>query len=122
MGLPMVFDDNCDLDFWILRSKATIDCSTACYKWQQIVNNSGVYSYMTVRACYDQMFGTMPSLTDDTSCTTNSKNLDCLPEATLIENSCLCRSGDYCNNSILINFNLKLLFFVTITFLFVFIL
>uniref|UniRef100_A0AC34QWP5 Uncharacterized protein n=1 Tax=Panagrolaimus sp. JU765 TaxID=591449 RepID=A0AC34QWP5_9BILA len=113
VGIPKVFDNNCDLDFWILRSKAGVDCSTACYKWQQIVNNSGVYSYMTVRACYDSLFGTSPSPIDEASCKSNAKNLDCLPEANLIESSCLCRGSDFCNNSLQIfNFyNFLLLIF-----------
>uniref|UniRef100_A0A7E4W7B5 Protein quiver n=1 Tax=Panagrellus redivivus TaxID=6233 RepID=A0A7E4W7B5_PANRE len=99
VNLPQVFDNNCDSDIWILRAKASVDCPGACYKWQQRLNNSGVYSYMTVRACYEHMFGTPAPSNNVNECTNTENPLDCLPEATILDSSCLCKGSDFCNSA-----------------------
>ncbi|KHJ84733.1 hypothetical protein OESDEN_15550, partial [Oesophagostomum dentatum] len=40
----------------LLQQRSTVTCETKCFKWQQILNNSGTYSTMTFRDCYDRMF------------------------------------------------------------------
>ncbi|VDK57102.1 unnamed protein product [Anisakis simplex] len=60
---PKVYDNFCDLDVWILKRKGTVECDGACFKWQQIIDNSGSYSYMTMRSCYNEMFDMKDPLT-----------------------------------------------------------
>ncbi|GMS86797.1 hypothetical protein PENTCL1PPCAC_8972 [Pristionchus entomophagus] len=99
---PKVFDDNCNGDVWILKARASEDCPGLCYKWSQQVNNSGSLSPMTVRGCYQNLYDTRNPTTQrepqHTFCTFSEKNLDCLPDATLIENQCWC-DGELCNSS-----------------------
>jgi len=45
----------CDLDSWLIRDKSSVDCNGPCFKWQQILNNSGVLSYSTIRDCYERV-------------------------------------------------------------------
>ncbi|KAK6041609.1 hypothetical protein COOONC_20886, partial [Cooperia oncophora] len=41
------------------QQRSTDVCETKCFKWQQILNNSGSFSKMTFRGCYDKMFDLM---------------------------------------------------------------
>uniref|UniRef100_A0A914XVR5 Uncharacterized protein n=1 Tax=Panagrolaimus superbus TaxID=310955 RepID=A0A914XVR5_9BILA len=95
ISLPKIFDNNCDLDTWILRTKSEVDCPGSCYKWQQTLNNSGVYSYMTVRSCYEHMFGSSPSTQHETECSEKSNSLACLPESSIFEHECFCKNADH---------------------------
>ncbi|VDN54452.1 unnamed protein product [Dracunculus medinensis] len=53
---PKVFDDFCNLDAWIIKERSKVECDGPCFKWQEIVNNSGSLSFMTLRSCYSSMF------------------------------------------------------------------
>ncbi|KAK5982165.1 hypothetical protein GCK32_009880, partial [Trichostrongylus colubriformis] len=80
--------------------RATVICETKCFKWQQTLNNSGSYSKMTFRGCYDKMFDLMNPTTqaipDHNFCTMGEAQLKCLSDASVIEHSCWC-NGDFCN-------------------------
>uniref|UniRef100_A0A0M3HS08 Protein quiver n=1 Tax=Ascaris lumbricoides TaxID=6252 RepID=A0A0M3HS08_ASCLU len=102
---PKMFDNFCDLDVWIIKQRSSIDCDGACFKWQQIVNNSGSFSYMTLRSCYSSMFDLDDSATTaeprESYCSSTSMALECLAEANVLEHSCWCQ-GDYCNGALMI--------------------
>ncbi|CAD5205790.1 unnamed protein product [Bursaphelenchus okinawaensis] len=98
---PKIYDNMCDLDLWLLREKGTVDCKGPCVKWQQVLNNSGVLSYATIRGCFYDMFkpenfemreGQM------SHCRYSTKNLECLDYTQVKEDYCECL-GDYCNSS-----------------------
>ncbi|VDM46187.1 unnamed protein product [Toxocara canis] len=97
-----MFDNFCDLDVWIIKERSSVDCEGACFKWQQIVNNSGSFSYMTLRACYASMFDSNDPATapesEESYCSSRSTSLDCLTDANVIEDFCWCQ-GDYCNGA-----------------------
>ncbi|EPB74787.1 hypothetical protein ANCCEY_06152, partial [Ancylostoma ceylanicum] len=84
--------------------RSTVACESKCFKWQQLLNNSGSFSMMTIRGCYDRMFDMMnPStapIPDHNFCTVGEVQLSCLSDASVIEHSCWCE-GDYCNAYIL---------------------
>jgi len=105
MQEPTLYDSMCDLDTWMIKEKSAEECDGPCFKWQQILNNSGVYSYSTIRGCYSRMFGNnrppgsaAHRLEDPfhSDCTTKEKVLECIDQSTLIEHLCICR-GDFCN-------------------------
>ncbi|EYC23782.1 hypothetical protein Y032_0015g2828 [Ancylostoma ceylanicum] len=97
---PLTFDNNCNEDPWIIKQRSTVACESKCFKWQQLLNNSGSFSMMTIRGCYDRMFDMMnPStapIPDHNFCTVGEVQLSCLSDASVIEHSCWCE-GDYCN-------------------------
>jgi len=104
---PKLFDSMCDLDTWMIREKSAEECDGVCFKWQQILNNSGVHSYATIRGCYPRMFGqdstrsytSMYAMTTEpfhSDCTTREKVLECIDQSTIVEHTCYCQ-GDYCN-------------------------
>ncbi|VDD91800.1 unnamed protein product [Enterobius vermicularis] len=99
---PRIFDDFCNMDAWIIKERSTVVCNGTCFKWQQILNNSGSYSYMTLRSCYTTMFDLNDPQTvqepNTVYCSTRSTNLDCLTDANVIEDACWCH-GDYCNTT-----------------------
>jgi hypothetical protein len=41
--------------FRLVRERGAADCSGVCFKWQQIFNNSGIFSYATIRGCLPEM-------------------------------------------------------------------
>ncbi|PIO69934.1 hypothetical protein TELCIR_08226 [Teladorsagia circumcincta] len=83
------------------QQRSTDVCETKCFKWQQLLNNSGSFSKMTFRGCYDKMFDLMNPTTqvipDHNFCTMGEAQLACLSDASVIEHSCWCE-GDYCNS------------------------
>ncbi|KAK6754777.1 hypothetical protein RB195_013644 [Necator americanus] len=89
---PLTFDNNCDEDPWIIKQRSTVACETKCFKWQQLLNNSGSFSMMTFRGCYDTMFDmSNPStlaIPDHNFCTAGEVQLSCLSDASVIEHSC----------------------------------
>ncbi|TKR60495.1 hypothetical protein L596_027735 [Steinernema carpocapsae] len=97
---PKVFDNFCNGDTWIIREKSLVDCDGPCFKWQQIVNNSGDHSVMTIRGCYSKMFDLTkektPKSPEFASCTESKVDLNCLADANVIEHSCWCQE-DQCN-------------------------
>uniref|UniRef100_A0A0N5AT12 LNR domain-containing protein n=1 Tax=Syphacia muris TaxID=451379 RepID=A0A0N5AT12_9BILA len=99
---PKIFDDFCNMDSWIIKERSGVSCNGTCFKWQQIVNNSGSYSYMTLRSCYNTMFDLSDPVTvqepNVAYCSTRSTPLDCLADAEVLEDTCWCY-GDYCNSS-----------------------
>ncbi|KAI1713538.1 hypothetical protein DdX_09054 [Ditylenchus destructor] len=100
---PKVFDDLCDLDSWMIREKSAVECDGSCYKWQQVLNNSGVYSYATIRGCYSKMFDLSSPMTEPektyNECTARELPFECLDQSSLMEWQCFC-NGDYCNGAI----------------------
>jgi hypothetical protein len=52
---PKLYDSMCDLDSWLIREKSAVECQGACFKWQQVLNNSGVLSYSTIRDCFERV-------------------------------------------------------------------
>ncbi|KAI1724752.1 hypothetical protein Ddc_06004 [Ditylenchus destructor] len=100
---PKVFDDLCDLDSWMIREKSAVECDGSCYKWQQVLNNSGVYSYATIRGCYSKMFDLSSPMTEPektyNECTARELPFECLDQSSLMEWQCFC-NGDYCNRAI----------------------
>ncbi|KJH48091.1 hypothetical protein DICVIV_05797 [Dictyocaulus viviparus] len=120
---PLTFDDNCNVDPWIIKQRSTIACETKCFKWQQLLNNSGSFSVMTLRSCYDRMFdmtnsSTLP-LPDHNFCTAQEAKLTCLSDASVIEHSCWCE-GDFCNTSRSILYSKLAIISITISLLFYF--
>ncbi|XGW04469.1 hypothetical protein V3C99_015560 [Haemonchus contortus] len=98
---PLAYDNHCDDDPWIIKQRSTVACDTKCFKWQQLLNNSGSFSKMTFRGCYDRMFDLMNPTTqaipDHNFCTMGEVQLACLSDASVIEHSCWC-DGDFCNS------------------------
>ncbi|WKY09251.1 hypothetical protein Q1695_001981 [Nippostrongylus brasiliensis] len=99
---PLTYDNHCDDDPWIIKQRSTESCETKCFKWQQLLNNSGSFSKMTFRGCYDTMFDirnpSTHAIPDHNFCTAGEVQLTCLADASIIEHSCWCE-GDYCNAS-----------------------
>uniref|UniRef100_A0A914WI25 Protein quiver n=1 Tax=Plectus sambesii TaxID=2011161 RepID=A0A914WI25_9BILA len=99
---PLIFDNFCNKDTWILKKKALVECDGQCFKWQQIVNNSGDFSLMTLRSCYGRMFDKNNPATrpepDHGLCETKETQLSCLADAELIESVCWC-DDDECNST-----------------------
>nr|CAD2157035.1 unnamed protein product [Meloidogyne enterolobii] len=101
---PKLYDSMCDLDSWLIRDKSSVDCNGPCFKWQQILNNSGVLSYSTIRDCYERLFdqannrptpsSSIPNYT--TQCKHSIRELNCLDKTSVEEHTCFC-SGDFCN-------------------------
>ncbi|CAB3397045.1 unnamed protein product [Caenorhabditis bovis] len=101
IGEPLVFDDNCNSDTWIIKDRSKDDCGDGfCFKWQQSLNNSGVYSTMTFRGCYSKLYSLQDPNTfrppNHSYCTVANVPLSCLSDASVIEHSCWCQ-GDFCN-------------------------
>lgn len=128
---PQIYDNMCDLDTWLIRERGNIkgytDCSGLCFKWQQIFNNSGIFSYSTIRGCWGEMLDTkatiaqpQPSnLTSQSECNSNEVPLidSRLDHSTIIESLCWCQ-GDFCNAAPGKSPNYVILLIVTITFTF----
>ncbi|CAI5451749.1 unnamed protein product [Caenorhabditis angaria] len=101
---PLVFDDNCNADTWIIKDRSSDDCGQGgfCFKWQQQLNNSGTYSTMTFRGCFNKLYNLNDPNTfippNHTYCTEASAPLACLSDAYITEHSCWCQN-DYCNTS-----------------------
>jgi len=102
---PRLYDNMCDVDVWLIREKSATDCPGACFKWQQIFNNSGIYSYSTIRGCFVEMFDTLTSptqsdLSSHSECNSSEAPLTDprLDQSTIIENICWCQ-GDFCNSA-----------------------
>uniref|UniRef100_A0A1I7YXZ3 Protein quiver n=1 Tax=Steinernema glaseri TaxID=37863 RepID=A0A1I7YXZ3_9BILA len=97
---PRVFDNFCNGDTWIISEKSLMDCDGPCFKWQQIVNNTGVHSVLTIRGCYSDMFDLSdkrtPKVPANAFCSETRADLDCLSDANVIEHTCWC-DGDKCN-------------------------
>uniref|UniRef100_A0A158PAC1 LNR domain-containing protein n=1 Tax=Angiostrongylus cantonensis TaxID=6313 RepID=A0A158PAC1_ANGCA len=99
---PLTFDNNCNEDPWIIKQRSTVTCETKCFKWQQLLNNSGSFSVMTLRGCYNRIFDIMNPTTipvpDNNFCSWGEvrAHLTCLSDASVIEHSCWC-DGDFCN-------------------------
>ncbi|KAK0410729.1 hypothetical protein QR680_005292 [Steinernema hermaphroditum] len=97
---PKVFDNFCNGDTWIIREKSLVDCDGPCFKWQQILNNTGVHSMLTIRGCYSKMFDLTvdrtPKVPANAFCSETRASLECLSDANVIEHTCWCDS-DACN-------------------------
>ncbi|CEF69030.1 Hypothetical protein SRAE_2000368200 [Strongyloides ratti] len=125
IALPRIFDDACHWDTWLLKDRGTVDCDGFCYKFQEALNNSGSYSYITIRACSTQMFSTPAPVSaidmkspGHSYCSEQIKPLDCLADTNLIDHQCWCQ-GDYCNSGFKF-FNVQsFVIFTTILFLLV---
>uniref|UniRef100_A0A0N4ZLN9 Protein quiver n=1 Tax=Parastrongyloides trichosuri TaxID=131310 RepID=A0A0N4ZLN9_PARTI len=124
--LPRLFDDSCHWDTWLLKDRGTVDCDGFCYKWQEALNNSGSYSYMTIRACSSHMFSTPAPINagdikgpGHSYCSEQIKSLDCLADSNLIDHQCWCQ-GDYCNSTSTINYSSSI-FIILFSVLFIFI-
>ncbi|CAD6186952.1 unnamed protein product [Caenorhabditis auriculariae] len=79
---PKTFDGNCNGDLWIIKDRSSEDCDGVCFKWQQVLNNSGSYSYMTFRGCYQKMYNVLDPNTfkppNHSFCTMSNAPLACL--------------------------------------------
>jgi len=103
---PKLFDDMCNLDTWLIREKIVTECAGLCFKWQQIFNNSGLYTYSTIRGCWPEMFDTEKVKIQPTGSSSSSEcNSSEIPlqdprldHSTIIEAHCWCQ-GDFCNSS-----------------------
>ncbi|VDL82567.1 unnamed protein product [Nippostrongylus brasiliensis] len=95
---PLTYDNHCDDDPWIIKQRSTEPCETKCFKWQQLLNNSGSFSKMTFRGCYDTMFDmrnpSTHAIPDHNFCTAGEVQLTCLADASIIEHSCWCEASD----------------------------
>uniref|UniRef100_A0A0N5BF97 Protein quiver n=1 Tax=Strongyloides papillosus TaxID=174720 RepID=A0A0N5BF97_STREA len=124
VALPRIFDDACHWDTWLLKDRGTVDCDGFCYKYQEALNNSGSYSYVTIRACFTQMFSTIAPVSaidmkspGHSYCSEQIKPLDCLADTNLIDYQCWCQ-GDYCNSGSKFSVSSIFIIFVAILFLF----
>ncbi|CAL2047827.1 unnamed protein product [Caenorhabditis brenneri] len=102
--LPKTFSDDCNGSTNIIRDRSADDCgpSGVCVKWTQTLNNSGAYSQMTFRGCYNKMFDTNDPAVfkppNHSFCTHSEVDLACLSDSSIIEDTCWCQ-GDSCNGS-----------------------
>uniref|UniRef100_A0A915DJ08 Protein quiver n=1 Tax=Ditylenchus dipsaci TaxID=166011 RepID=A0A915DJ08_9BILA len=100
---PKLYDNMCDLDTWMIREKSAVECDGSCFKWQQVLNNSGVYSYATIRGCYNKMFDLSSPQTEPektmNECMARQMPFDCVDQSSLMEWQCFCK-GDYCNSGL----------------------
>uniref|UniRef100_A0A8R1IA68 Secreted protein n=2 Tax=Caenorhabditis japonica TaxID=281687 RepID=A0A8R1IA68_CAEJA len=60
IGEPKVFSDDCQSSTWVIKDRSSDDCGPHgfCFKWSQGLNNSGSYTYMTFRGCYNKLYNT----------------------------------------------------------------
>uniref|UniRef100_A0AC35UGQ0 MARVEL domain-containing protein n=1 Tax=Rhabditophanes sp. KR3021 TaxID=114890 RepID=A0AC35UGQ0_9BILA len=105
VSYPRLFDDSCNVDTFLLKTRGTVDCDGFCYKWHEILDNSGSYTYMTIRACSTHMFSTPApvqaqaiSSPEHSYCSHSQRPLECLADTKIIEHDCYCKDS-YCNNS-----------------------
>ncbi|KAH7718951.1 Protein F26F2.8 [Aphelenchoides avenae] len=91
----------CNWDTWMIREKSTVECDGPCFKWQQSLNNSGTYSYATIRGCYATMFeqSTSTAAPEHEGCSDTKKPLTCIDKSFVLESACWC-NGDHCNAAI----------------------
>ncbi|CAI2352514.1 unnamed protein product [Caenorhabditis sp. 36 PRJEB53466] len=99
VGEPKVYSDDCTSGTWVIKDRSSDDCGTNgfCFKWQQALNNSGSYTYMTFRGCYNKLYNTNDPSTfqppNHSYCTSSNVPLACLSDASIIEDSCCEKNG-----------------------------